>query len=85
MSSYAELQLDTYFLIRETEDDELMLVKPLMITTRCVLLVGNDGESEYTFWKQLDEELFEIVDELTEEEADQYENLFEEEEEEEDY
>ena len=85
MSSYSELQQDTYYLIKETEDDELMLVKPIMSTTRCVLLVGNDGESEYTFWKQLDEEVFEVVDELTYEEAERYEGPFEDDDEEEDY
>ena len=85
MSTYAELEQDNYYLIKESEDDELMLVKPLMTTTRCVLLVGNDGESEYTFWKQLDEEVFEVVDELTYEEGERYENLFEEDEEEEGY
>ncbi|MBC7935846.1 MAG: hypothetical protein H7Y86_10900 [Rhizobacter sp.] len=79
MSTYAELQQDIYYLIKETEDDELMLVKPIMTTSQCVLIVGNDGESEYTFWKQLDEEVYEVVDELTEEEADEYESLFEEE------
>ncbi len=80
MSTFSELQQDVYYLIKETEDDELMLVKPLMTTSQCVLLVGNDGESEYTFWKQLDEEVFEVVDELTEDEAELYESLFEDEE-----
>lgn len=80
MSTFSELQQDVYYLIKETEDDELMLVKPLMTTSQCVLLVGNDGESEYTFWKQLDEEVFEVVDELTENEAELYESLFEDEE-----
>ena len=77
MSTYAELQQDIYYLIKETEDDELMLIKPLMTTTRCVLLVSNDGDSEYTFWKELDDELFEVVDELTDDEAELYESLFE--------
>lgn len=80
MSTFSELQQDVYYLIKETEDDELMLVKPLMTTSQCVLLVGNDGDSEYTFWKQLDEEVFEVVDELTEDEAELYESLFEDEE-----
>ena len=77
MSTYAELQQDIYYLVKETEDDELMLIKPLMTTSQCVLLVGNDGESEYTFWKQLDDEVFEVVDELTDDEAELYESLFE--------
>lgn len=82
MSTYSDLQQDVYYLIKETEDDELMLVKPVMSTSKCVLIVGNDGESEYTFWKQLDEEVFEVVDELTEEEAELYESLFEDDDEE---
>ncbi|RYZ25280.1 MAG: hypothetical protein EOO10_18700 [Chitinophagaceae bacterium] len=77
MSTYSDLQQDVYYLIKETEDDELMLVKPVMATSKCVLLVGNDGDSEYTFWKQLDDDVAEIVDELTEEEAEAYEDLFE--------
>ena len=77
MSTYAELEQDVYYLIKETEDDELMLVKPIMFTSNCVLIVGNDGESEYTFWKRLEDEVHEVVDELTEEQADEYESLFE--------
>ncbi len=77
MSTYSDLQQDVYYLIKETEDDELMLVKPLMTTSQCVLIVGNDGETEYSFWKELADEVFEIVDELTEEQAELYESLFE--------
>jgi hypothetical protein len=84
MSTFSELQQDTYYLVRETEDDELMLVKPVMETGRCILIVGNDGESEYTFWKEKDDELFEIVDELTDEQGELYESLFEDEDEDED-
>ena len=80
MSTYSDLQQDVYYLIKETEDDELMLVKPLMTTSQCVLIVGNDGDSEYSFWKELADEVFEIVDQLTEEEAELYESLFEDEE-----
>ena len=77
MSTYSDLQQDVYYLIKETEDDELMLVKPLMTTSRCILIAANDGDSEYSFWKELADEVFEIVDELTEEEAELYESLFE--------
>ncbi|RZM20283.1 MAG: hypothetical protein EOO88_36630, partial [Pedobacter sp.] len=70
MSTFAELEEDVYYLIKETEDDELMLVKPVMFTGRCVLLVGNDGDSEYTFWKKLDDSIAEIVEELTGEEGE---------------
>lgn len=80
MAKYSDLAEDTYFLIRESEDDELTLVKALMTTTRCVLIVGIDGDSESMFWKKLDDELFEIADELTEEEVEEYESFFEEEE-----
>ena len=34
-------------------------------------------DDESTFWRKKSDVLFEIVDELTEEQAEEYENLFE--------
>jgi len=77
MSTYSDFENGIYYLIREAEGDEIMLIKPLMESGRCVLLLGDDGDGEITFWKEKDDEVFEIVDELDEDQASLYESLFE--------
>ena len=81
MGVYAELQLNRFYLIKESEDDEITLIQPVMETNECYLVVGHD-DYENTFWRKKDDEIFEIVDELTDEQVEEYENLFEEEDEE---
>jgi hypothetical protein len=78
MANYSDLQLNSFYLILEEEDDFITLVQPLMETDNCVLLLQHDDE-DITFWKRKDDTFFEIVDELTEEQAAEYEDLFEEE------
>jgi hypothetical protein len=79
MAHYSDLQLNTFYLIQEEEGDLISLVQPLMETDNCVLILQHDDE-DMTYWKRKDDVFFEIVDELTEEQAAEYEDLFEEEE-----
>ena len=78
MNTYSELEIGKFYLVKEEEGDEIMLVQPLMETDKCVLLLGDDGEDEITFWKEKNEDLYEIVDELDDEQAAMYESIFEE-------
>lgn len=85
MVTYAELETGTYYLVKKEAGDDIMLVKPLMETGTCVLLLSDNGEEEFTFWQEKKTSIHQIIDELTEEEADEYESLFEEEEEEDEF
>ncbi|MFP5039490.1 hypothetical protein [Parasediminibacterium sp. JCM 36343] len=84
MATYSDLELNSYYLVIENEGDEISLVQPLMETDACVLLMNLD-EYENTYWRKKSDDLFELVDELTEEQLEEYENLFDEEDEDEDY
>jgi len=82
MSTYADLTLNSFYLIKESEEDEIQLIQLVMETNECYL-VNNRDEFEGTFWRKKDDYIFEIVDELTEEQVAEYEELFEEDDEEE--
>ena len=85
MSIYADLELNHYYLILEQEGEEISLVSPVMETNNCYLLMNHD-EYETTYWKKKGASIFEIVDELTEEQVEEYENLvYEEDDEEEEW
>jgi len=77
MPTYAILEIDRHYLIKESEDDEIILVQPLMETTECILLVEY-SDAETTYWRKKEDEFDELIEELTDEQVEEYENLFEE-------
>lgn len=78
MANYSGLQVDHFYLVIENEGEDVVLVQPIMVTDNCVLLMHHDDE-ETTFWRKKNDGIFEIVDELTDEQLAEYEELFEEE------
>lgn len=85
MSTYSELAIGRYYLITENEGEELVLVQPLMETSAAVFLILHDAEEEITYWRKKGDEIYEILEELSDEEALSYELLFDEEEADEDW
>ncbi len=81
MATYSDLKINGFYLIKEDENDEIVLVQPLMETDACLLLLNLD-EYENTFWRKKTDALFELVDELNDEQLAEYEILFEDDEEE---
>ena len=79
MATYNELTLESYYLVREKEENDIVLVQPVMETGKCILLLYID-EIETTTWKKKQDNVFEIIEELTEEQVAEYENLFDSEE-----
>ncbi len=75
MPTYADLQLNRFYLVQENEHDELVLVQPVLQTDNCLLLVEHT-EYETTRWRRKNDQLFDIADELSDEQLAEYENLF---------
>lgn len=75
MATYNDLTLEHYYLVKEDEATDIALVQPVMETGKCVLLLYVD-EVETTIWKKKEDSLAEIIEELTEEQVAEYENLF---------
>jgi hypothetical protein len=80
MATYGELAPDNYYLLQEQEGAMLQLVYITMHTSKCVLVEYQDQDQTLTWYRKTDSFL-ELVDELTEAEALEYESIFEEEEE----
>ena len=76
MATYSNLELDHYYLIKETEDTDITLVQPVMETGECFLILHLD-EIETTVWKKKDDDIAEIIEELSEEQVAEFESLFE--------
>ncbi len=76
MSTYSELIIGRYYLITENEGEELVLVQPMLETNAAVFLILHDAEDEITYWRKKEDPIFEILEELTDEEALSYELLF---------
>jgi hypothetical protein len=79
MATYSNLEINHYYLVRENADGEIILVQPIMETDNCFLLLHLD-EIEITVWKKKESNIAEIIEELTEMQVAEYENLFEDEE-----
>lgn len=75
MNTFANLETDEFYLIREKENSEVTLVQTLMETDHCIFILQR-GDDERSFWKRKTEPLFQIIDKLTEEQADEYEELW---------
>lgn len=74
MPTYADLQLNRFYLVQENEHDELILVQPVLQTENCLLLVEHN-EYETMHWRRKKDPVFDIADELTDEQLAEYENL----------
>ena len=85
MSNYSELIIGRYYLITEIEGEELILVQPMLETNGAMFLILHDAEDEITYWRKKEDPIFEILEELTDEEALAYELLFDEDQADEDW
>jgi hypothetical protein len=83
MATYNDLSPASYYLIQESENAGVELVYVPMVTGKAVLLEFQDEEQSLKWYKK-SEELFEVVEQLTEEQAVIYESLFDEDDEEDD-
>ena len=83
MATYNDLYPSNYYLIKENENAGIEMVYIPMVTGKCVLVEYQDDDQTMNWFKKTDS-LFEIIEELTEEQALIYENLFEDEENEDD-
>jgi hypothetical protein len=80
MPVFNDLLVEKKYLINEYDGDNVLLVEPIMKTESCVLiLIHEDVES--IVWKKLTDTIFEIIEELSEQKVEEYELLFEEDEE----
>ena len=79
MPVFNDLSNEKKYLINEYDGDNVLLVEPIMKTESCVLiLIHEDVES--IVWKKLSDNIFEIIEELSEEKVEEYDLLFEEDE-----
>jgi hypothetical protein len=79
MPVFNDLSVEKKYLINEYDGDNVLLVEPIMKTESCVLiLIHEDVES--IVWKKLSDNIFEIIEELSEEKVEEYDLLFEEDE-----
>ena len=79
MPVFNDLSIEKKYLINEYDGDNVLLVEPIMKTESCVLiLIHEDVES--IVWKKLSDNIFEIIEELSEEIVEEYDLLFEEDE-----
>lgn len=75
MATFKDLIPGHYYLIQELENTSLELIFIPMATEKCILVEFQDEDQTLT-WYQKKDEIFEIVEQLTEEQALMYENLF---------
>ena len=79
MPVFNDLTIEKKYLINEYDGDNILLVEPIMKTESCVLiLIHEDVES--IVWKKLSDSIFEIIEELSEQKVEEYDLLFEEDE-----
>jgi len=83
MANFGDLQIGSYFVVQEQENASLELIYVPLMTEKCVLVEYQDEEQTLSWFRKSDS-LFEVVEQLTEEQAVVYESLFEDDEEEED-
>jgi hypothetical protein len=78
MPVFNDLKLDTKYLINEFDGDQVLLVEPIMKTESCLLILIHEDVETFQ-WKKLSEDIFDIIEELSEEKSEEYEALFEDE------
>jgi len=79
MAKYKDLLLDTRYLIKEFEGDSILLVEPIMITNECCLILIHD-DVDSIVWKKQSDEILEIIEEFTAAQSNEYDEMFEEDE-----
>jgi hypothetical protein len=84
MPVFNDLSLEKKYLINEFDGDNVLLVEPIMKTELCVLVLIHE-DVETIIWKKLNDEIFEIIEELSEEKSEEYDALFEDEDDFEDF
>ena len=84
MPVFKDLSLDKKYLINEFDGDQVLLVEPIMKTESCVLLLIHE-DVETFHWKKLNDDIFDIIEQLSDESATEYDALFEDEDEYEDF
>ncbi|MDR0794096.1 MAG: hypothetical protein LBE82_12385 [Chitinophagaceae bacterium] len=75
MSTYATLQLNRFYLVIDKQSDEIVLIQPRMETSKCVLITHHIDGKEYNFWRKKKDNMYELIDEFTDEQLDEYMNL----------
>lgn len=83
MTTYNELYPANYYLIKENENASIELVYIPMVTDKCVLVEYQDDDQTMNWFKKTDP-IYELIEQLTEEQAVIYESLFEDDDEDED-
>lgn len=83
MAKYSDLHVGNFYLIQQNEGEEISLIEVLMSTDNALMFLHHD-EYESLIWKKGSDTIFEIVDELTDEQLKTYNELFEEEEDQDD-
>ncbi|MEI6586749.1 MAG: hypothetical protein WCL56_11720 [Sediminibacterium sp.] len=78
MPVFNDLKLDTKYLINEFDGDVTLLVEPIMKTDLCILISIHEDVETFV-WKKLNDDIFDIVEELTEKKSEEYDALFEDE------
>ncbi len=78
MQVFNDLKLDTKYLINEYEGDMVLMVEPIMKSDLCILILIHEDVESFV-WKKLNDDIFDIIEELTEEKSDEYDSLFEDE------
>jgi len=76
MTVFNDLELDKRYLINEFDGDNVLLVEPIMKTDLCVLILIHE-DVETFIWKKLNDEIFDIIEELSDEKSEEYDVLFE--------
>jgi hypothetical protein len=76
MQVFNDLKLDTKYLINEYEGYMVLMVEPIMKTDLCMLLLLHEDVETFV-WKKLNDDIFDIVEELSEEKSKEYDALFE--------
>jgi len=81
MANFNDLTIGNFYLVVENEGEQIALLEPLMHTDNAVLLMHHD-DYETSIWRKKNDSIFEIVVELSMDQLDNYDALFEEEDEE---
>ena len=77
MSTFGDLQPNTYYLIQIDDESDIELVSVLMTTKETVLLRSYLPQAE-DFFQYKDEMVYKLVEELDEEAAQNFQNLYQE-------
>lgn len=80
MANFTDLTIGNFYLVVEDEGEQIALLEPLMHTDNAVLLMHHD-DYETSIWRKKSDSIFEIIDELSIDQLDNYDALFEEEDE----